>query len=237
MVGGFEEGGREDFWCPPLSSARRAFTAHPGYRSTVARDGLLAGDRYAGDSRVQRLQRRTDSAGRVPGRRVVGYSLACNGLSQRLQNDRPREHQRGDSDTRGGDWKESRTPLRLCREPAGPGGRSGKHSLPQLQDSVDRALWLSDSRLPPDAERVLPIMRQQHPREMGACVSGSDHRAPLCAAHAHPIRFACAELLTSHAISWLSGEDTCGALSARNVLDNVACQLLQFIHSCPCSRR
>src|SRR5712692_9711076 len=74
----------------------------------------------------------------------------------------------------------------------------------QLQDSVDRALWLSDSRLPPDAERVLPIMRQQHPREMGARVSGPDHRAPLCAAHAHSIRFACAELLTSHAISCLS---------------------------------
>src|SRR5713101_639483 len=33
------------------------------------------------------------------------------------------------------------------------------------------------------------------------------------------------------------GEDTCGALSARNVLHNVACQLLQFIHCCLCSRR
>jgi pyruvate formate lyase activating enzyme len=73
-----------------------------------------------------------------------------------------------------------------------------------LENTVDRALWLSDFRIPPDAERVLPIMRQQHPWEMGVRVSGPDHRAPLCAAHAQPIRFACAELLTSHAISWLS---------------------------------
>src|ERR1700693_5165764 len=34
---------------------QRALGAHPGYHSTLARDGLLAGDRYAGDSRVQRL--------------------------------------------------------------------------------------------------------------------------------------------------------------------------------------
>src|SRR5260370_13735216 len=100
---------------------------------------------------------------------------------------------------RGRDWKESRTPLRVCRYPARRDGRCGKHALPQLQDFVDRALWLSDSRLPPDAERVLPIMRQQHPREMGARVSGPDHRTPLCPARAHRIRFACAELLTSHA--------------------------------------
>jgi hypothetical protein len=154
--------------------------------------------------RVQRLRRRTDSIGRVLGGRVAGYSLACDCVSQRLQNDRPREHQPGDFDTCGRDWKESRTPLRLCREPAGPGGRSGKHALSQLQNSVDRTLWLSDSWLPSGAERVLPIMRQKHPREMGVRVSGSDHRAPLCAAHAHPIRFACAELVTSHAISWLA---------------------------------
>jgi hypothetical protein len=43
------------------------------------------------------------------------------------------------------------------------------------------------------------MMRQQHPWEMGARVSRPDHRAALCAAHAHPIRFACAELVTSHA--------------------------------------
>ena len=110
----------------------------------------------------------------------------------------PENTSAGDFDTRGGDWQESRTPLRLCGEPAGRGGRSGEHALPQLQDSVDRALWLSDSRLPPDPERVLPIMRQQHPREMGARVSGPDHFAPLCAAHAPPIRFACAGLLRGH---------------------------------------
>src|SRR5260370_25512726 len=183
----------------------------------VARDVLLAGDRYAGNSRVQRLRRRTDSPGRVPGGRVAGHSLACNGLSQRLQNDRSREYQRGDSDTRGGDWKESRTPLHLCRKSAGPGGRSGKHALPQLQDSVDRALWLSDSRLPPDAEWVLPIVRQQHSWEMGALVSGPDHRAPLCAEHAHPIRFVCAELLTDKPRHFLSlVASTHVARSARN---------------------
>jgi pyruvate formate lyase activating enzyme len=49
--------------------------------------GFLAGDRYAGDSRVQRLRRRTDSIGRVRGGRVAGYSLACDCVSQRLQND------------------------------------------------------------------------------------------------------------------------------------------------------
>src|SRR5262249_16791453 len=109
-----------------------------------------------------------------------------------------------------GDWQESGAPLRLCRKPARPGGRSGKHALPQLQDSVDRTLWLSDSRLPPDAGRVLPIMRQQHPRDMGARISGPDHRAPLCDTHAPPTRFACAAL-RSHAIALLWDRDTCGA--------------------------
>src|ERR1700746_3315503 len=123
--------------------------------------------------------------------------------STKRQNDSSGEHQCGDFDTRGGDWKESRTPLRLCGEPAGPGRRFGKHALPQLQNSVDRAFWLSDSRLPPDPERVLSIMRQQHPREMGPGVSGPDHRAPLCAAHAPPIGFACGELLSSRDVSVL----------------------------------
>ena len=109
-----------------------------------------------------------------------------------------------------GDWKESRTPLRLCREPAGRSERPGKHALPQLQNSVDRALWLSDSWLPPDPERVLSIMRQQHPREMGPGVSGPDHCAPLCAAHAPPIRFACAELLKITRCLGPRGDDTRG---------------------------
>jgi hypothetical protein len=80
-------------------------------------------------------------------------------------------------------------------------------------------------------------MRQQHRWEMGARVSGPDHRAPLCAAHAPPFRFACAELLTSHDIFWaLVDEDTRGARSSQNVLHDVACQLLPFIHCCLCSK-
>jgi len=45
---------------------------------------------------------------------------------------------------------------------------------------------------------------------MGAArVSGPDHLAPLCPAHAHHFRFACAELLTCTQFLGSRGEDTC----------------------------
>ena len=47
-------------------------------------------------------------------------------------------------------------------------------------------------------------MWRQHSRTVGSCVSATDYSSSLCAAYTPPIRFACAELLESHAISWLS---------------------------------
>ena len=88
-VGGSLQGGPEEFRCPAhyrqLGGAYSPSWIPFNDRTRWA----LAGDRYAGDSGFNdsddELTRLAGFLAGVP----QGYSLACNGLSQRLQNDRP----------------------------------------------------------------------------------------------------------------------------------------------------
>ena len=79
------------------------------------------------------LQRLTE----IHNQRVCRHSLARDGVSQRLQDDRSGQHQCGDPDARRSDRQEIRFTLCLCREPAGRGWGLGKHTLSRLPANPD----------------------------------------------------------------------------------------------------
>src|SRR6516164_1816691 len=66
-----------------------------------------------------------------------GHSLARHGLSQRLQNDRPGQHQCANLDAGGGDWQEGGSTACICGESARRGGGLGEHTLSTLPATSD----------------------------------------------------------------------------------------------------
>ncbi len=90
------------------------------------------------DSRLQRFGKRVAGIDGVSGQRLAGNSLACDCVSQRLQNGRSRQHAASGFAARGRIRKAGRPALHLRRKLAGHGGRSGKHEVPQCGDTLIR---------------------------------------------------------------------------------------------------
>jgi len=82
--------------------------------------------------------------------------------------------------------------------------KSFEHTLPELSGTSHRTLRLCDHGLLSNSSGLLPVLWRENSWEVEPRVSTTGYLPSICAALAPSIRFACAGLLRSHLISWLS---------------------------------
>jgi pyruvate formate lyase activating enzyme len=114
---------------------------------------------------------------------VSADSLARDGVSQGLPDERSGEHDARDADGGGGDREGGGPSLRLHGEPPGTGGRPGEHPLPPVCGDVDRAVWVSGAQIPRHGRGNLPGLRHRHSRPLGPAVRRPDRVHPIPARH------------------------------------------------------
>src|SRR5438093_609180 len=162
-VGGSVQSRPEELRRPPFPPARRAPRPDPRHDPAPARDGLLGRNRDAPHPRLQRLARRALAVDVVHRQRVARHTLARHGVSPRLQDDRPRKHDRGDAARRSGHRPDERAAVRLCRQPARRGRRPGRHPVRVVRRDAHRPLRLSHSRVPAHEGRPMPLLCRDMP--------------------------------------------------------------------------